>query len=57
MPPSARHPFTFDIPDRQVAFIKRVVPDVKRVGIIYSPAEANSVSATADSTVISPIVS
>ena len=34
------------VADRQVAFIKRVVPDVKRVGIIYSPAEANSVSAT-----------
>ena len=34
------------VADRQVAFIKRVVPDAKRVGIIYSPAEANSVSAT-----------
>ena len=34
------------VADRQVAFIKRVVPDVKRVGIIYSPAEAHSVSAT-----------
>ena len=34
------------VADGQVAFIKRVVPDAKRVGIIYSPAEANSVSAT-----------
>lgn len=33
---------------RQVAFIKRVVPKVKRVGIIYSPSEANSVSTTQD---------
>lgn len=29
--------------DKQIALIKRVVPDAKRVGMIYNPGEANSV--------------
>ncbi|MDO4230754.1 MAG: ABC transporter substrate-binding protein [Lautropia sp.] len=34
--------------DRQVELIRKVVPDVKTVGIVYSPAEANSVTAVRD---------
>lgn len=34
--------------DRQVELIRKVVPGVKTVGIVYSPAEANSVSAVRD---------
>ena len=30
--------------DKHLALIKRVVPNAKRVGVIYSPGEANSVS-------------
>ena len=29
--------------DRQVALIKRVVPNAKTVGMVYNPGEANSV--------------
>lgn len=29
--------------DKQVALIKKIVPDVKRIGIVYNPGEANSV--------------
>jgi putative ABC transport system substrate-binding protein len=29
--------------DKQIALIKRVVPNAKRVGIVYNPGEANSV--------------
>jgi putative ABC transport system substrate-binding protein len=32
-------------PVKQVEIIKRVVPNAKRVGIVYNPGEANSVSA------------
>ncbi len=32
-------------PNRQVDILKKVVPGVKRVGIVYNPGEANSVSA------------
>ena len=32
-------------PVKQVEIIKKVVPNVKRVGIVYNPGEANSVSA------------
>jgi putative ABC transport system substrate-binding protein len=32
-------------PDKQVEVIKRVVPEAKRVGMVYNPGEANSVSA------------
>lgn len=34
--------------DRQVELIRKVVPGVKTVGIVYSPAEANSVTAVRD---------
>ena len=33
------------VAEQQVAFIRRVVPAAKRVGVIYSPGEANSVTA------------
>lgn len=32
-------------PNKQVEILKKVVPGVKRVGIVYNPGEANSVSA------------
>lgn len=32
-------------PDRQVELIRKLVPGVKNVGMVYSPAEANSVTA------------
>ncbi len=32
-------------PDRQAELIRKVVPGVKQVGMVYSPAEANSVTA------------
>lgn len=35
-------------PVRQVELIRKVVPQVKNVGVVYSPSEANSVSAVAD---------
>lgn len=33
------------VPEPQVALIRKVRPDVKRVGMVYNPAEANSVVA------------
>ena len=38
-----------DLPpfDKQMAFIKRVVPNVKRLGVLYNPGEANAVASLA----------
>ncbi|MDO4904842.1 MAG: ABC transporter substrate-binding protein [Lautropia sp.] len=33
------------LPDRQVELIRKLLPNVRRVGMVYSPAEANSVVA------------
>lgn len=34
--------------DKHIALIKQVVPTAKRIGVIYSPGEANSVAIVAD---------
>lgn len=33
------------VPERQVELLRRIVPSVKRVGMVYNPAESNSVVA------------